>query len=51
MDHRVGLAGAIERGRSKAFQPMVAKLEARVLAGDEQLRRLAKRGERMGNRA
>ena len=29
---------------------MVAKLEPRMLAGDEQMRRLAEGGKRMGNR-
>jgi len=50
MDHRVGLARAVERCCGKAFQPMIAKLEPRVLAGDKQMWRLAEGGEGMGNR-
>jgi len=49
MDHRVGLTRAVERGGGKAFKPMVAKFEARVLTGYKQVRRLAESGEGMGN--
>lgn len=51
MEHRVRLAGAIERGCGEALQAMVAELQPGVLAGDEQMRRLAESGEGVGNRA
>ena len=47
---RIGLARAIERRGGKAFEPVVGQLQARVLPGDKQPGRLAKRSERMGNR-
>jgi hypothetical protein len=49
MDHRIRLAGAVERGGGKSFQPMVAQLEPGMLAGDEQMRRLAESGEGMSD--
>jgi len=51
MDHRIGLARAIERRSGKPLQSMIAKLEPRMLAGDEQMRWLAEGGEGMSNRA
>ena len=51
MEHRVGLARAVERRGGEALQAMIAKLEPGMLAGDEQVRRLAEGGERVGNRA
>ena len=51
MKHRVGLAGAVKRGRIETGKAMVGKLQPRVLPGDEQPRALPLRGERMGDRA
>jgi hypothetical protein len=51
MDHRVRLARAVERRCGKAVQAMIAKLKPWMLAGDEQVGRLAESGEGMGNRA
>ena len=50
MQHRVGLAGTIEWRGGETLQPMVAKLQPGVLAGDIEVRRLAEIGQRMGNR-
>jgi hypothetical protein len=50
MQHRVRLAGTVERRRGEALQPMIAKFEARMLAGDKQHRRLAEGGQGMSNR-
>ena len=50
MQHRVGLAGTIERRCGETLQPMIAKLQPGVLAGDIEMRRLAEIGQRMGNR-
>jgi hypothetical protein len=41
----------MERRGGKAFQLVVAKFKAGVLAGDKQPRLFAAGGERMGNRA
>ena len=50
MQHRVGLAGAVEWSRRESFKTMVGQLQAGVLAGDEQPRGLAKGGQGLGNR-
>jgi hypothetical protein len=49
MDHRVWLARTIEGRGGEPLQAMVAELQARMLAGDEQMRRLAKGGKSVGN--
>jgi len=43
------LPGAVEGRGCEAFQAMVAKLQAGMLAGDEQMRRLAESGEGTSN--
>jgi hypothetical protein len=45
--HRVGLAWAGEWAGGKILQPMIGKLEARMLAGDQQPGRLAGGGKGM----
>lgn len=49
MDHWVGLARTVEGRGGEPLQAMVAELQARVLAGDEQVRQLAEGGESMSN--
>jgi hypothetical protein len=51
MDHWVWLARTVEGRGGEPLQAMVAKFQSRMLAGDEQVRRLAESGESMGNRA
>jgi hypothetical protein len=51
MEHRIVLARAVERHHGEAVKPVVAQFEPGVLAGDEQMRRLAKGRERVSDRA
>ena len=50
MQHGIGLARTIEAQCLKSIQPMIDKLQPRMLPGDVQARWLAEVSERMGNR-
>ena len=50
MEHRVRLAGTVQRRCSESLQSMIGELQPGMLAGDEQPRRLAEDGECAGNR-
>jgi hypothetical protein len=51
MEHWIRLPWTVERHRCEAIKAVVAQFEPGVLAGDEQMRRLAKSGERVSDRA
>ena len=51
MKHWVRLARTTERNGWESVEPMIGKLKARMLTGDEQSRRLAMVGEGMSDRA
>jgi hypothetical protein len=51
MEHRIRLPRAVERNQREAIKAMVAQFEPGVLAGDEQMRRLAKGSEGVSDRA
>jgi hypothetical protein len=50
MEHRVRLARTIEQGCRKGVEAMLSKLQARMLPGKKQMRRLAEIGESMSDR-
>jgi hypothetical protein len=51
MEHRVRLARTAEQDSRETVEPMIGELEARVLAGYDEPRRLAKLGKSVGDRA